>query len=39
MVPIPPDLVFVVEHKNGKKNEIKLVDSDYWNSDFWEEHK
>ena len=39
MVPIPPDLVFVVEYKNGKKNEVKLVDSDYWNSDFWEEHK
>ncbi len=35
-VPIPPDLVYVIEGPKGKEKEVKMVDSDYWKSNFWE---
>ena len=35
-VPIPPDLVYVIEGPKGKEREVKMVDSDYWKSNFWE---
>lgn len=35
-VPIPPDLVYVIEGPKGKEMEVKMVDSDYWKSNFWE---
>lgn len=34
-IPIPPDLVYVIEGPKGKEREVKMVDSDYWKSDFW----
>ena len=34
-VPIPPDLVYVIEGPKGKEREVRMVDSDYWKSDFW----
>ena len=35
-VPIPPDLVYVIEGPKGKEREVKMVDSDYWKSNFWD---
>lgn len=36
-VPVSADLVYVIEGPKGKEKEVRMVDSDYWNSDFWEE--
>lgn len=31
-VPLPPDLVYVIEGPKGKEKEIRMVDSEFWNS-------
>lgn len=38
-VPIPPDLVYVIEGTNGKEKEVRMVDSGFWKSCFWKERK
>lgn len=35
-VPVPPDLVYVIEGSKGKEREVRMVDSEYWKSRFWE---
>lgn len=35
-VPIPPDLVYVIEGQKGKEKEVKMVDSMFWKSKFWD---
>ena len=35
-VPVPPDLVYVIEGLKGKEREVRMVDSKYWKSRFWE---
>ena len=34
-VPIPQDLVYVIEKVDGKHREIRMVDSEFWKSEFW----
>ena len=34
-VPVPPDLIYVIEGTKGKEKEIKMVDSEFWKSKFW----
>ena len=38
-IPIPPDLVYVIEGSKGKEKEIRLVDSEYWKSVLWKDIK
>ena len=38
-VPLPPDLVYVVEGPKGREREVRMVDSPFWTSPFWEEGK
>lgn len=38
-IPIPPDLVYVIEGSKGQEKEVRLVDSDYWKSTIWIEKK
>lgn len=37
-VPLPPDLVYVVEGPKGKEREVRMVDSNFWKSHFWEDN-
>jgi hypothetical protein len=34
-VPIPQDLVYVIEKVDGKYREVRMVDSEFWQSEFW----
>lgn len=36
-VPIPPDLVYVIEGPKGKEREVKMVDSEFWTSNIKDE--
>ena len=38
-VPIPPDLVFVIEGLKGKETETRMIDSEYWKSRLWEQNE
>lgn len=33
-VPVPPDLVYVIEGPKGKEREVRMVDSEFWKSVF-----
>ena len=38
-VPIPPNLVYVLEGPKGKEREVKMVDSEFWKSHFCDDKK
>lgn len=38
-VPVSPDLVYVIEGPTGKEREVRMIDSEYWQSEFWKEQE